>query len=134
MARRIARIALALADGFVALTAIGGGITLAAGVDRFPRAWLADTPFASYLVPGLMLALIVGGSAAVATVGVALGRAWGARASSVAGTVLMGWILGEVLLLKQPSAPTPTEVVYFLVGAAMAALGWWFGRSAERLA
>ena len=45
-----ARITARLLHGFVALTATGGGLALATGIDPFPLAWLEGTPFASYLV------------------------------------------------------------------------------------
>ena len=64
---RISGVTLFVADLFVALTAVFGGITVAAGVDKFPAGWLAGTVFSSYLVPGLILAVVVGGSATAAT-------------------------------------------------------------------
>jgi len=62
------RVALFKVDVFVALTAVGGGIALVAGLEggRFPPEMLGETPFGSYVVPGLILAAVVGGSAAVA--------------------------------------------------------------------
>jgi len=53
-------------DGLVALTAVGGGIALSTGLegDRCPPELLNRTPFTSYVVPGILLAGIVGGSAA----------------------------------------------------------------------
>jgi hypothetical protein len=51
-------------DVFVALTALGGGIALATGLeaDRFPLDWLRGTPFRNYVIPGLILAGVVGGA------------------------------------------------------------------------
>ncbi len=42
-------------DGFTALTAVGGGLALATGLEgnRFPAELLRGTPFRSYVVPGL---------------------------------------------------------------------------------
>jgi hypothetical protein len=88
---------------------------------RFPLEWLRRTPFGGYVVPGLILA-VVGGSAAVAAVAILISPSTGALASVVSGVVMMGWIVGEVLLLKQPSW-TWIEVFYFAFGLAMAALG-----------
>jgi hypothetical protein len=116
------RVALAVVDGFVALTAIGGGVALVLGLEatRFGPEWLEGTPFRSYLVPGLLLSLAVGGSAAVATVATIVG--WhGGLLSALAGLVLVGWIVGEVAILNQP-APTRTEGVYFVAGLLVLAL------------
>jgi hypothetical protein len=64
------RIVLVVVDAAVGLTAIGGGIALAAGLEgeRYPVEWLTGTPFSSYLIPGLILsvAVAVAGSAAAA--------------------------------------------------------------------
>jgi hypothetical protein len=74
--------------------------------------------------PGIILTVVVGGSAVAATLGVARRRPWGASASLVAGAIMMGWIVAEALILDQPSTPTPAEVIYFFIGVAMAVLGW----------
>lgn len=123
------RIALIVIDAFVALTAIGGGIALVTGLEaqRFSLEMLQRTPFSSYTVPGLLLAVVVGGSAALATVATLVGRA-GGFFSLVAGIVLSGWIVGEVLVFKHPSRPDATEAIYFALGLAMVVLGtvdWW---------
>lgn len=65
---------LLLLTAFVAVTAFLGGLALTLGalvpsmatVLSPPPDYLIGTPFASYLLPGLALALIVGGSHAVA--------------------------------------------------------------------
>ena len=67
---RALRVVLFIVDLFVALTAIGGGIALFTGLEsdeRIPPEWLDGTPFKSYVIPGLILAVVVGGSAAIAT-------------------------------------------------------------------
>ncbi|MFN8486249.1 MAG: hypothetical protein U0350_01575 [Caldilineaceae bacterium] len=123
--RRGVRVALFMIDLFVALTAIGGGIALVAGLEanRFPLDWLWGTPFSSYVIPGLILAVVVGGSAAVAAAAMLRRPPVGALASLVAGLILMGWIIGELLLLHQPSAPQSIEVFYFTIGLLMTGLG-----------
>jgi hypothetical protein len=119
------RVALVVVDGFVAVTAVGGGIALLSGLEanRFPADWLQRTPFSTYAIPGLILAGVVGGSAAIAAAAALLSPRAGRLASLLAGVVLMGWIVGEVLLLKQPAAPTWAEIFYFTVGLVMAVLG-----------
>jgi hypothetical protein len=86
---------------FVALTAVMGGITLALGVDKFPGEWLIGTPFGSYLIPGLILTLFVGGSATVAAVALLRKSGTGALLSFIAGITLIGWLLGERLILPK---------------------------------
>ena len=105
------------------LTAIGGGIALAAGLEgeRYPVEWLTGTPFSSYLIPGLILSVAVGGSAAAAAVLIVTTPEVGAWVSVLAGVILTGQIAGEIRLLTQPV--TWIEVVYFGAGLAMVALG-----------
>ncbi|MGV8964937.1 MAG: hypothetical protein ACOH2F_01540 [Cellulomonas sp.] len=50
---------------FNAASAVGGGIALAAGGLDVPTTLLRHTPFASFVVPGIFLALIIGGSATI---------------------------------------------------------------------
>lgn len=120
------RAALVIVDAFAAVTSLAGGIALVTGLegDRFPPEMLRGTPFPDYTLPGLILAGVVGGSTAVATVTTLRHPRAGGLASMVAGAVMMGWISGELRLLKQPlSARTWWEVFYFAVGAAMFGLG-----------
>lgn len=128
-----ARVALVALDGFTALTAVGGGLALATGRegDRFPAELLKGTPFDSYTVPGLILAGVVGGTATVATVATMRSPKVGARASLLAGLALMGWIVGEVLILPK-SARSLWEAGYFVTGVLMVALGLRTGRVKRR--
>ena len=123
-------------DTFVAVSAIGGGAALAAGVDRFPTEWLRGSPFSDYVLPGLILAGVVGISAAIATLSAWLRlRIW-APASVAAGLVLTGWIVGELAFLNQNGAETsprgPLEVLYLVVGIALVLLGGLAWRSERR--
>jgi len=56
------RIVLIVLDAVVGVTAVGGGVALAAGLEgqRYPVEWLKGTAFSCYLVPGLILAVAVG--------------------------------------------------------------------------
>jgi hypothetical protein len=125
MLRQGARVALVVLGGFTTVAATGGGLALAAGLegDRFPLGLLLGTPFSTYLAPGLILAAVVGGSAAVATAATLCSERLGPRLCVLAGAILMGWIVGEVLILTAPEARSPIEVVYFGVGLLMAILG-----------
>lgn len=96
---RLCGATLFVANVFVALTAVFGGITLSLGVDKFPAQWLVGTLFHSYLIPGLILAVIVGGSATAAAVIALRNSHHGAFLSIIAGAILLGWLLGERLIL-----------------------------------
>jgi hypothetical protein len=132
--RRGLRAALVIADAFVALAAIGGGLALALGMEsgRFPLGWLAGTPFADYVLPGLLLGVVVGGSAAVATVMTVRDARTGGIASMVAGAILAGWIIGEIVVLTgDAEVVSPTEAFFFVVALAVVTLGAAVARGAR---
>jgi hypothetical protein len=64
------RATLFVIDSLVALTAIAGGIAFVTGLEsgRFPPTLLAGTLFKSYVAPGFVLGVAVGGSAPLAGV------------------------------------------------------------------
>ena len=120
-----AHVLLVALNVFVAVTAIGGGFALITGLerDRFSPAILRNTPFRGFTGPGLILAIAVGGSAAVATALTIADRDAGAVASVLAGAILMGFIWSEVRLLADQDGWSRTEVVYFTTGLLIATLG-----------
>jgi hypothetical protein len=130
---RISGATLFVADAFVALTAVFGGITVAAGMDKFPASWLAGTVFSSYLVPGLILAVVVGGSATAATFATLRNRHAGTLLSALAGAILLGWLIGERLILPPAAFPPQfwwLEAIYVAAGLLMvvpAPTAWWAG-------
>jgi hypothetical protein len=128
--RRTLLVALLL---LVAATAIAGGIALATGLEggRFPPSWLAGTPFADYVAPGLILAMVVGGSAAAASIAIVRRSPIGTRLSRLAGILLLGWIAGEVILVRADhELVSPMEALYAVVGLAISGLSVRIDRSA----
>ena len=119
-------VALFVLDVFIALTAVGGGIALLTGMEknRYKLDMLEKTPFSSYTIPGLLLSVVVGGSALAAAIVLPFSQYDGSIVSIVAGVIMMGWITGEILILKQPfSRGTWVEIGYFACGLAMWVLG-----------
>jgi peptidoglycan/LPS O-acetylase OafA/YrhL len=113
------RILIGIITGFIALTAIGGGIALLSGAEdgRFPLEWLEGTPFKSYTIPALLLTSIVGGSSLLACIAIFRNLKAGILSSLTAGIVMVGFIVVEVLILNQtPPGPTPIEMMYFGLG------------------
>lgn len=117
----VVRISIGIITGFITLTAIGGGIALLSGAEgeRFPLEWLRGTPFKDYTIPALLLAVAVGGSSLAACIAIFKNLETGILFSLAAGVIMVGFIAGEVLILKQvPPPPTLTEMVYFGLGLA----------------
>ena len=128
---RISGATLFIADVFVALTAVFGGITVATGVDRFPAEWLTGTMFSSYLIPGLILGVVIGGSATAAAVASLRSREVGALSSMLAGAIMLGWLAGERLILPPAAFALQfwwLEAIYVAAGLMMvvpaAAVRW----------
>ena len=85
---------------FHALSAIGGGIALAAGGLGVPTVLLRHTPFDSFVVPGIFLAVVIGGSATIGAIALLVHWRRALVTSAAAGAVMVGWILGEALLVE----------------------------------
>lgn len=120
----------ALLTGFMALTAIGGGVAMLTGLDRFPLGWLQNTPFTTYTLPALALILVGVGNLVALVAVLTLGKP-GFLAAMVAGVLMVGFIVCEVWWLdQQPPGPTLTELVYLGLGAVTFGLGWyvWSGQ------
>jgi hypothetical protein len=100
MLRRRVRIGLELSMGAMAVVC---GLILASGqADRvlgMQQSVLVGTPFSNFMLPGLILAVAVGGSQLLAAWTELRDERWAGLAALGAGVVLMGWIIGEVLLL-----------------------------------
>jgi hypothetical protein len=93
---------------------------------------------AGYTVAGTTLGLVVGGSVLVALVATVISARIGAIASMIAGLIMMGWVVGEYILIPQTRffsnlATNWPQGLYFLVGLAMVVLalrvipGGWRG-------
>ena len=120
------KITIGLITGFIALTAIGGGIALLSGAEdsRFPLEWLQGTPFKDYTIPALLLTIAVGGSSLAACITIFRNFKNSSVLSIIAGSIMIGFIVVEVLILKQvPPGPTPIEKMYFTLGLTTILLG-----------
>lgn len=120
MTRRPLLLAL---DLLVGLSAIAGGAVLIAdptgGTMGFPPGYLVRSPFHTYLAPGFVLALVVGGSALIASVAHLRRAESASRKSLVAGAILIVWIIAEALQVRTLHA---LQLIMFAVGVAQVAL------------
>lgn len=104
---------------FIALSSIGGGIAMLVGVDKFPVAWLRDTPFSDYTIPALVLAIVVGGSSGIATVTVFTRREVGVLASLAAGLIMASFIVVEAAWNVGPRTWLGVESLYLGLGLVL---------------
>jgi hypothetical protein len=123
----VIRIALVVIEAFIGLSAIGGGFGLLRGVVfnyEVPVAWLAGTPFSDYTIPGLVLAIVVGGSALLAAATVFIHREWAVLVSALAGLLMVGYLVVEVVSIDSKvgnAFPTVlgVQLFYFVLGLAI---------------
>ena len=108
-------IALGSLLGFLALNAIGGGIYGMLGAEGVPTEMLRGSPFASYLVPSIILFVVVGGSMLAASVLVF--RRW--RHAQWAVVVCMGivfvWLVVQVMVIGYTSWLQPAVAIAAIV-------------------
>jgi hypothetical protein len=119
--RRTTRITLLVVEAFVAVTAFAGGIALMLGalvpdlatVLSPPVEYLEGSAFSSYLIPGLMLAVVLGGIQAIAFVLLSRRRRSALLASAAAGYAALIWIFVQMMLIPFSFL----QAVYFIAGA-----------------
>lgn len=117
------RWALVAIESFVALGACCGSLLVIAPSGRLlgmPTELLARSPFRTYLVPGLVLLLAVGGSMAVAAIAELRRRPRAALLSLAAGLVLIGWMVAQIHWIGLIDAQQP---LLLGCGLAIAVLG-----------
>jgi hypothetical protein len=105
---------------FGALSAVAGGVLgIFANGAGVPLAYLQHTPFESYLVPGLLLGVVIGGTQLAAAVLLHRRHPYGLTAAAVAGFGMIVWIFVELAVISEFS---PLQVVYLALGMAQVLL------------
>lgn len=114
------RAALILLAGFLSLSAIPGGIMLLAGFYAPPVEQLRGSVFSSFLLPGLALLFIVGGSALLATVLLVRRSRFGPASTALAGVIVMSFEFVEVLAIGSPPGPALVmQAAFFSLGLVL---------------
>jgi hypothetical protein len=118
--RRFSQQALLIVGFLNLMSAAAGGAGIAAtnGLGM-PKSWLAGSPFASYLWPGLVLLVVVGGTQAIAVVLQLRKSRLALAAAAVAGFGMIIWIYVEVTILPVTSWLQPA---YFATGTLQVVL------------
>jgi hypothetical protein len=99
--------------------AVGGGVYLVAGARRLSPAWLRSTPFTSFLWPGLLLLVPVGGSLLAAAALLLVDAHNGRLVSVEAGVILTAW---SAMLLTTAGYRHWLQVLSVGVGVAIVVL------------
>jgi len=117
------RSALYVMLALLSVTAFGGGAALILRPDGsllgMSTAELATSLFHDFRWPGVLLFTLFGAGSALALYGVATHRRWGPRWAMTVGAMQVGWILVQVVMIKDPSV---LQAVFLSVGIAITAL------------
>jgi hypothetical protein len=100
---------------FVALNAFGGGYYAMAGAVGVPVEWLKGSPFHSYYFPGLILFIIVGGSALFAGILVLKRRPIARKAAFFCGILVVLWLAIQLSVIGYVSWMQPATGAVALI-------------------
>jgi len=124
MKHKIVRIAIFVLAVLGALTAFAGGVGILTGAITFPLEFLQGTPFIDYTIPGLALAIIVGGSFLFAAATILTGSEVGVLASALAGLFMIGFEVVEIAVVDRFGGnvlliAVVLQAIYFVLGLAI---------------
>ncbi|WP_438853329.1 hypothetical protein [Agromyces sp. M3QZ16-3] len=116
----VARRLLLTVQIFVGITSVLGGAALVlSGVIDFsgtalaiPPDYLEGSPFTSFAIPGLALAIVVGGTHLVAFVMLSRRMRWAMIGCAVAGFGMLVWVFVQMMFIPF----SPLQAVYFGLG------------------
>jgi hypothetical protein len=110
-------------EGFLAFTAIAGGIALVANFNAPSVDDLRGTPFPDYTVPGLALLLLVGGSALLATIALLRRHHRALLVAMASGVIILCFEIVEVLTIgSPPGVGRNLQIFYCVLGIFILAL------------
>ena len=106
--------ALAIIHAAVGLSAVAGGfgLILTNGL-TMPLSWLANSPFRSYVWPGLILLSVVGGTNLAASFAIWRRTRLAEEMSAVGSCGIQLWIFFEIYIIKQAHW---LQILYFVLG------------------
>ena len=103
---------------FNALSAICGGLALMYGTINQPE-WVEYTAFTSLYYPGVLLFVVVGGSALIAALSYYKQTNTANLVSLVAGVAMVFWIVGEIVSIRGFHI---LQLIYVVTGLAVITL------------
>lgn len=131
--RRGDRVLLALfvVQALIAVNAAWGGVSLVVGARGFamPVEWLRPVGLRSWLLPGIALVVVVGGTSAVGALASWVGNRWAPALSMLSGGVLLAWLAVQLVVIG-PRAPV--QAVTAVLGLGVLLLAAWAARLDRR--
>jgi hypothetical protein len=112
--RAITRLLIGLSL-FCTLSALAGAVlAIAANGAGVPLDYLANSPFSSYMVPGLILGVVVGGTQLAAAAALLKRTRVALLLSAIAGFGMLIWVFTELAIIQKYSW---LQSAYFIFGA-----------------
>jgi hypothetical protein len=105
---------------FIALNAFGGGYYGMSGAPNVPREWLEGSPFHSYFIPSLILAVAVGGAFLTAAIAVFARASWRRMAVYAAVAIVVGWLTVQLAIIGYVSFMQPATAIATVIVALLA--------------
>lgn len=119
------RTVLIALHGFLATTAFAAGRALAIRPDGsalgFDQAWLESSPFPDYRVPGLFLAIVLGGTNAASTLCLTARRPFAAELSFGTGLLLLVWLGIQTAII---GVRHPSQAIWPVMFGLVTFLAW----------
>jgi hypothetical protein len=121
---RRARLGIAAIELLVAIPAVASGIALVRDGMGLDRGWIDHTLLPDYTIPGVLLAVVLGGGMGLAAALTLARPLLAAPAALAMGVVLLGWLAVETLMMGWHGGPQlGLDLVYGMLGAALVAAG-----------
>ena len=95
----------------VALNAFGGGYYGIAGAEGVPLEWLKGSPFSNYVIPGIILIVVVGGSALIAAIAVFRKTKYARKAAFICGVIILIWLGVQISIIGYVSWMQPATTI-----------------------
>jgi hypothetical protein len=121
--KRLLTYPLGALQAFIGVTAIAGGFRLVSnpnGTMDIPVGWLINSPFTSYLIPGLVLLVVIGFGNVLASIVSFLKMRYAGGIAVILGTFLIFFMTIEVWFVGLRNFLQP---LYFILGAIVLILG-----------
>jgi hypothetical protein len=133
--RKIIIAILIFLTGFLSLTGMLGGIALIANFNSPPVEQLNGSFFKNFTIPGIVLALLVGGSSLLAAILLVRKNVIAPLFSVLSGIIIMSFEFVEVLVIGSPEGIARNlQIFYFGIGMIICILSIsvWFIDMLER--
>jgi hypothetical protein len=116
---RVTKTLLVILLVFLSLSGLFGIIFLidpSGALVEMPLSHLDKLPIDTFFLPGLYLLIVYGIGSAVIAYGLLRQLFWAPVAGLLLGLVLIGWVIGQIILLGEPAM---LQYIYLTVGVAI---------------